>query len=76
MYRGIAVHGNAKVKRPTIVLNAWNQLGNCYIVKANYAEALSCYLEAERCFKLHQIPLSGEMLSKVYLNIGKLLLKR
>jgi len=74
VYKEVVIHDD--VKKKTIVLNGWNQLGNCYIRKKSYEEALKCYLKAENYFKLNKIRMDDEVVAKIYLNIGKLLVKR
>lgn len=76
------IHGpflNEKYKNneiALIILNAWNQLGNCFTKLKKPEKAIECYLKAEEHIKLYKISLDNEILSKLLLNIGKLYLQK
>ncbi len=56
------------------VLNAENQLGNCYARLGDSAKALECYLKGERLISEGGLVVDPQLLGKLYLNIGALLL--
>ena len=65
-----------KIKKQTIIVNAWNQLGNCYIYKKDHEEALECYLKANDHIKSFNVLVDDEVSAKINLNIGKLLAQK
>jgi hypothetical protein len=73
VYNDIAMYKGSQMK--SLVLNALNQLGN-YYVKSYPSKALEYYLKAEEYMRLNKLVLADDMLSKLYLNIGRLLLQR
>jgi len=73
IYNEITMYKGSYMK--SLVLNALNQLGN-YYVKNHPSEALKCYLKAEEYMRLNKLVLADDILSKLYLNIGRLLLQR
>lgn len=73
LYEEIVCYKGTQMKR--LVLNAWNQLGNYYI-KSCPNKSLECYLKAEEYIRYSKLQLSDDIISKLYLNISKLLIQR
>lgn len=70
------IQSSQSLKKLTAILNTWNQLGNCYIRQGKYDEALEAYLSANEFIITKKIEVDNDLLSKLYLNIGKLYIQR
>lgn len=70
------VRSSARAKRLTTILNAWNQLGNCFIKQGKQSQALESYLKADEFIVSKKIEVESDVRSKLYLNIGKLYMQK
>jgi len=70
------VKASRETKRLTTILNALNQLGNCFIKEGKQSQALDSYLKADEYINMKKMEVESDVRSKLYLNIGKLYLQR